>query len=251
MIHSYPWYIQDWLLSRARSVLTLEQRGLYREILDILYNNEGIIDPDEDALRRMCQAEKTEWKRSWPAVRNLLDDISGKWSHPKVRDTIEKLERYHSQRRAAGKSGAQRRWGNSSANSSAIAEPIRNDSLPLPLPQARTITRTEPEPSSGDLDFTDRVLSELRERHKRIGYKHPLKTGLIEREWASALSKRPDDLVGQASRINEGHKKACETNTWLGGYIEALEKWIQREGWRDDFPEPEWDGYTVVTEATN
>jgi uncharacterized protein YdaU (DUF1376 family) len=88
----------------------MEQRGLFREILDILYNNEGIIDPDEESLRRMCQCERIEWRRSWPSVSKLLDEVENKWSHPKVRDTIIKLEKYHSTRKAAGKSGASKRW---------------------------------------------------------------------------------------------------------------------------------------------
>jgi len=129
----------------------MEQRGLFREVLDILYNNEGIIEPDEESLRRMCQCERIEWKRSWPAVYKLFDDVEGKMSHPKVRDTITKLEKYHSKRKAAGRSGASKRWAQTKKTEDLIiAEPKVEHSSPIDLPLAERWQNDSPEAWQND-----------------------------------------------------------------------------------------------------
>lgn len=227
MIHSYPWYIQDWLLSRARAVLNIEQRGLFREVLDILYNNEGTADPDEESLRRMCGAERPEWKRSWPAVKKLLDKVDGQLSHPKVRETIVKLEVYHTKRREAGRSGAKRRW--KQADSSAIAEPQQthssakkdgwqtdspeawqNDSLPqpLPLPQPQPLPHTRTNPADPPREVPE--WEEFRSRYpKQDGVDAACRWWLIE-------SERDPDFVPEVMAGLERHLK-CD-------------KWRNRDG---------------------
>jgi uncharacterized protein YdaU (DUF1376 family) len=113
VIHSYPWYIADWRNSETRLNLSLEERGLYRELLDFCYV-ERSLPSDERKLARIVNCSDEEFQRSWPAVKNLFNLSNDRYYHPKVSETLEKLDGYHEQRRQAGiASGERRRNGRS------------------------------------------------------------------------------------------------------------------------------------------
>lgn len=71
----YPWYVNKWFLSQSRS-MTLEQRGLYRELIDYQWN-EKVLPEDEETLQRIAAASAVEWKRAWPAVRRKFEKVDG------------------------------------------------------------------------------------------------------------------------------------------------------------------------------
>lgn len=84
------------------------------------------------------------------------------------------------------------------------------------------------------------VFHRIVKRHA-AGYRHPMKMQMIVSEWTDAIGKRPDDPCAQADIIDKAHEAACSTDQWQGKYREALDKWLRRTGYMDDYPEPEED----------
>lgn len=234
MISSYPWYIQDWLLSRARAVLNLEERGLFREVLDVLYSNGGLLENDEEIIRRMCGAERSEWKRSWPAVHRLLDKSNESLSHPKVRETIVKIDNHRMLKQKAGKAAAEARWAHntritdaSSCHDSDEAKNARSVTL-------RSVLPTTPLPPKGE-EKPDPIEEALKKTAETLTKRHPAVRSCGAKECQALLKKIiAKDKVAAAKlehlqRIDENHKRMCSTHEWQksgGEYSKALNNWL-------------------------
>lgn len=108
MIHSYPWYMEDWRGSQARLMLNLEERALYRELLDFCYI-ERSLPTDERMLARIANCSDDEFKRTWPSVQKLFNERNGRYYNQKVNQVLERLDGYHEQKRKAGRASGERR----------------------------------------------------------------------------------------------------------------------------------------------
>lgn len=62
----YKWY-HDWYRKESRIELNLAERGLYRECLDLHYQ-EGSIPANLTVLRRWINVDKDEFDKAWPKV---------------------------------------------------------------------------------------------------------------------------------------------------------------------------------------
>lgn len=75
MAKNFPWYKwrhEDWFESDTRATLTYAERGLYREVLDII-NAFGSISSDPEIVRLKTQGRQEDFDAAWPAVAKLLD----------------------------------------------------------------------------------------------------------------------------------------------------------------------------------
>lgn len=112
MIHSYPWYPQDWRGSETRMRLTLAERSIYRDLLDHCWE-QGSLPTDERVLAGIAGATVKEFKQCWPAVSTKFEERDGRFYNSKVDEKRPELERWHEQKRNAGlKSGETRRKKN-------------------------------------------------------------------------------------------------------------------------------------------
>ena len=86
------WFTSDWLSSGTRAAMTLEQRAIYRDALDICYQ-EGSIPDDPLILQRQLFITPDEFDRNWPAVRKHFKVAGeGCLTHHRVElDTAEQL----------------------------------------------------------------------------------------------------------------------------------------------------------------
>lgn len=108
-LHSYPWYMDDWLLSRSRAEMSLPERGLYRDVLDLCYRD-GSVPDDPQLLCRMIGADRREFDAAWPAVRQRLIECEGGLSHPRVQAELPDLYRLKEVRRQGAAKAARARW---------------------------------------------------------------------------------------------------------------------------------------------
>lgn len=108
MILSYPWYIGDWRMSRARSRMNSEQKGIYRELLDQLYYD-GNLPTNEQELMQITGATAREWRRSWPVIREQFYERDGRLYQLKTDEVRPRVETWHDQRRQAGKASGEAR----------------------------------------------------------------------------------------------------------------------------------------------
>jgi uncharacterized protein YdaU (DUF1376 family) len=132
---SYPWYVPDWRNSETRLKLTLEERGFFRELLDHCYV-EGSIPTDVKLLAGIAGCSVAQAQRLFPKIREEFDQDGDRLVNPRAVEILEKLQKYHDNRREAGTAGAKKRWrGDRKANGTAMAELKQSYSLPQPLPQ--------------------------------------------------------------------------------------------------------------------
>ncbi len=117
VIHSYPWYIADWRGSETRIRMTLEERAIYRDLLDHCWE-QGSLPNDEQMLAKICSATPSEFKRSWPAVKKSFIEDGDRIRHAKVDAKRPEVIRLTEQRREAGKASAEARAKRASQRSS-------------------------------------------------------------------------------------------------------------------------------------
>lgn len=67
----YLWYPRDWRASRRVAAMTFPERGLYRECLDLAWDENGLPN-DPEAIRKLTGASRAEWRKFWPAVRQMF-----------------------------------------------------------------------------------------------------------------------------------------------------------------------------------
>lgn len=158
MLHSYPWYIADWRSAEAVLAMTLEERGLYRELLDHCWEC-GSIPNNEVVLRKIAQVTEKEWIRSWPAVKPQFLSDGDRLRHRKVDEKREDLVAWHDNRREAGRKGGLSKKtssASSSASSSAQAKP-----KPSTASSTASSTTDKLAPRAVDIDRTTRAVSSL------------------------------------------------------------------------------------------
>ena len=99
---SYPWYINDWLGSSTRAVMSAEERGIYRDLLDACWRD-GSLPAHEDTLQRIACVTDIEWRRSWPAVRDKFEARDGRLWNSKVDSKRPEIVKAKEDRRAGGR----------------------------------------------------------------------------------------------------------------------------------------------------
>lgn len=107
----YKWQHTDWLTSETRFTLSLIERGLYRDLLDIHYS-EGSISADVDVLIRMCACSETEFKTAWEGVAKFFDPHptkEGRLVNRKALSIIEEQAKYQKTKQKNGRLGGRPR----------------------------------------------------------------------------------------------------------------------------------------------
>lgn len=163
MIASYPWYIEDWRGSQSRINLNLEERALYRELLDFCYI-ERSLPTNERSLARIANCSDDEFSRAWPNVQLLFNRLNDRYHHPKVDQVLAKLDGYREQKSLAGRASGERR-----RNGKRTQTPTRHPT--------GTPTEREPSSSSSSIDDKKEALRTAEElRPKPLGFKNPTTT---------------------------------------------------------------------------
>lgn len=117
-LHWYPWFAGDWRRSEDVRTMTMEQRGLYRELLDEQWET-GSLPAKPDVLARLVGASAKEWARCWPAVSpKFILNAEGRLVNPRMAAVREAQRgRYQVFHNRAAKA-ADSRWGDASSGAS-------------------------------------------------------------------------------------------------------------------------------------
>jgi uncharacterized protein YdaU (DUF1376 family) len=142
------WYTRDFATSTRG--WTLLEKGAYREALDIQWEAESLpSEPDE--IRQLIGATRIEWRRLWP---NRLEvkfpiDADGRRRNRRLEQVRADARRLRLERAAAGRLGAESRWGRK--DSSAMAPPSQSHATAngksMPSTVISTSTYISPDPS--------------------------------------------------------------------------------------------------------
>lgn len=141
MIHSYPWYINDWRSSETRIKLALSERAIYRELIDYCWS-EGSMPNEERTLAVICACDLREFKKAWKAVKPLFIEQDGRLTHHRVAEGRAKLQSWNESRREAGKKG-----GLGRAIAQAKIEATANQELKPSTSTSTSVPKTPPPPA--------------------------------------------------------------------------------------------------------
>ena len=141
---AYQWYVKDAMSDERYVLLTLEQRGAYRDLLDLQWI-QGSIPSDIDDLARLLRTDSATMAAIWRAVGSFFAEVAGSPGRLANRRLERERENIESQRRKkseAGKKGAESRWSGRKrrtnqtrsrsestevANGTATRSPLAND----------------------------------------------------------------------------------------------------------------------------
>lgn len=214
---SYPWYPSDFAGSAKVAVMTLEQEGAYRRLLDHEWQ-EGSIPDDLEALARICRTTTAHMEKLWKTVRKCFVKNSDE-PETLVNLKLEKIRQekiqFHAKQHTNGiKGGRPKGSGHSNPKETQTLsqkEPNRN---PQPNP-----TQTQPVTQSITLE-------------KPSHFSFPISQGSSPVSNSNTLNfVRPEEPPGAGERTNQ---KTPELLQRLWGPVEG---YIRKNVTDDEFAE--------------
>jgi uncharacterized protein YdaU (DUF1376 family) len=107
---AYQWYPGDWASDGLVRTLSFEERGLYREMLDVQWTD-GSLPADDARCARAFGLPVDEFTRIYAAFAEKFEsDGERRWDR-RMRREQDSYSEYRERATAAGKRGAQSRWG--------------------------------------------------------------------------------------------------------------------------------------------
>ena len=135
---AYLWYPKDYLADANTVLMTLEQEGAYRRLMDYCWL-EGSIPDDMEELGRLCKGLSADkMGRIWKIVSPCFRKRGKKWVHPRLDVERKKQKANREAKSRAGKLGAKAKHSKRNTGTASIV-PQANPSLTITNP----ITLTE------------------------------------------------------------------------------------------------------------
>lgn len=106
---AYQWYPRDAIV--ATRALSLEQRGLYRELLDWSWDQDGL-PTDHETLAALVGITPRRFTKLWPAIECKFEEVGGKLRNPRQESQRDELAALREKRAAAGRASAAQRSAN-------------------------------------------------------------------------------------------------------------------------------------------
>lgn len=142
---AFQWYPKDYLTDENVMVMTLEEEGAYRRLMDHCWL-QGSIPNDMRSLAALCKNITTSrMKKLWLNLQSCFQLDGDRWIHPRIEKERAKQKARKQAKSAAGSKGAAKRWGKQS-HSSAIGLPLANDSPSSASASATTATHSSLSP---------------------------------------------------------------------------------------------------------
>lgn len=117
-----------------------DQHGGYLLLIMAYWMRGGPLGDNDRELAAIVRAGLPDWKRLRPILAAFFEVAGGKWVHHKIEKELARAKEIIEKKTAAGKQGAEKRWGTDSEPDSkpiadAIADASQTDApLPLPVP---------------------------------------------------------------------------------------------------------------------
>ena len=165
----YPWFPRDFAADEPVMLMSLEQEGAYRRLLDHQWLH-GSIPADLGQLAVICKMLPAARMRSvWAGVSRCFEAVEGtdRMVNPRLERVRDTAEEHRERQRQNGSKGAQKRWQkdgdtNGDPIGGATISPMAKNSsaLPLPIPDnyTPTTTRVREVLPVGSHDALDRLM---------------------------------------------------------------------------------------------
>ncbi len=106
---AFQWYPRDYLTDENVELMSLEQEGAYRRLMDYCWLH-GSIPNDVEAWAKMCRVTPRRMEKLWPGIDPCFRKRNGRLFHPRLDKERRKQIRRKRAQSDAGKKGAERRW---------------------------------------------------------------------------------------------------------------------------------------------
>lgn len=235
MSHAWmPFYVADYLADTTH-LSTLEHGAYLLLIMD--YWQHGKLPGDPRRMARICRMQEKQWRD----IRDNLAELFGPdWSHKRIDEELAKTDERIAKRKAAGKAGAEARYGKR------ITKPSPEHRQRHGQPHSQPPSDSDATHRDARLDF-DEIENRLR---SAAGLSEASATGLkdlspifalIDKGYdldkdivpklraANAAGKRPSSWRYYVKGIEETKAANAAIRPKAGGVIVAPVMWIVRE----------------------
>jgi uncharacterized protein YdaU (DUF1376 family) len=97
-LHWFPFFAKDWIASRARALMSHEQRGVYLDLLAIAWDD-GSVEPslpaDDASLASMAGLSVARWQKIAPLVRAQFVERDWRLYNAKLSDVWQDQQAKH------------------------------------------------------------------------------------------------------------------------------------------------------------
>lgn len=127
---AYQWYVRDYMSDEAVALMSYEQQGIYRALLDRQWL-EGSIPADPSQLAAILRVPAARFEKLWPRIAVKFSPVAdGRLANGRMERERQKAEDYKRAASENGKKGAAKKWGgHKSANGHAIDSPMADSSF--------------------------------------------------------------------------------------------------------------------------
>ena len=211
---AFQWYPKDYLTDENVVLMTLEEEGAYRRLMDYCWL-QGSLPNDMKALAAMCKNVTPErMAELFFAIGRCFTLANGRLYHPRLeREKQAQLERREAKQKA-GKKGAKARWGNK----------IQDNGSAMVLPMAKNGSSSASASASADKE----LLSDFEEVWG-LARKGSKKQAIAQ--YRKAVPKKVDHAT-----LLEARRKHVEAQP---DHIAHLFRWIRDERWTDEYGRPD------------
>lgn len=143
---AYPWYPRDFDMDEEVKLMTYEEEGIYRRLLDHQWFHDGLPAEIDRIARLVPKVPSARFKKLWPAIAPKFLLVDGRLVNPKLEQVRRGVDEYTARQRHAGRlSATARRQRHGSAQPSRPPNESPNDSPNGVRTTARTTGATNAE----------------------------------------------------------------------------------------------------------
>ncbi len=108
---SYPWYVRDYAEDEAVKLMTYEEEGIYRRLLDHQWFHGGLPGDVTHVAQLVPKVSLLRFKKViWPKMAAKFENINGRLVNPKLERVRVDRQEYRDAKSKAGTAGALVRW---------------------------------------------------------------------------------------------------------------------------------------------
>lgn len=211
---AYPWYPRDFDMDEEVKLMTYEEEGIYRRLLDHQWFHDGLPSDVDKIARLVPKIPPARFKRMWPAMAAKFALVDDRLVNLKLERVRQEKDEFHTQKRTAGLlSAAARRERHGSAQPKAAPNTTPNGVRT----GVRTEVATDAEPASASASAHDDA--------ENASSSPPLPTS-AERRVDHRRFTHPERRIGGRIFLHPWQEQ--ELVTILGVHAEAfsLDEWI-------------------------
>ena len=120
---SFQWYPKDYLSDENVALMSLEEEGAYRRLMDFCWL-QGSIPGDMESLGKLCKnVDQERMAVLWDAISKCFKRRGERYVHPRLEIERRKQDSFKKSKSRAGTAGAEARW-QKEENGSAIVLPM-------------------------------------------------------------------------------------------------------------------------------